>query len=59
MDIMKAFYQGINVILQPKESFNKIKIEAISQQGLIMYLAIIGLPTLNFMVPPSNWRVSY
>lgn len=46
MDIMKIINQAISVIINPKEALKKAKNEKAETMDLIMYLAIVGIPTL-------------
>jgi hypothetical protein len=46
MDLMKMFNQAINVILKPKEALKKAQTEQVATIDIIIYLAIIGIPTL-------------
>jgi hypothetical protein len=43
---MKVINQGINILINPKEAFSKLKNENFTKQDLIIYLAILSLPIL-------------
>ena len=45
MDIKKTVNQAINIIIKPKETIEKLKSETVTTKDIVMYLAIIGLPT--------------
>lgn len=46
MDIMKIINQAISVLMNPKEALQKAKKEKVETMDIIMYLAIVGIPTL-------------
>ena len=46
IDISGIFDRVKNVLVKPKETFQEIKSERSTMQDLIVYLAIIGIPTL-------------
>jgi len=46
MDIMKIINQAISVVTNPKEALQKAKNEKVEMKDIIMYLAIVGIPTL-------------
>ncbi len=46
MDIMKIINQAISVLMNPKEALQKAKNEKVETMDIIMYLAIVGIPTL-------------
>ena len=45
MDIMKIVNRVMNLILKPKETMEQLKHETVTTKDVIIYLAIIGLPT--------------
>lgn len=45
MDIMKSIEQAKNLIFDPKGTMEKLKMEKTSTQDIIIYLAIVGIPT--------------
>lgn len=46
MDIMKIINQAISVLMNPKQALQKVKNEKVETMDIIMYLAIVGIPTL-------------
>jgi hypothetical protein len=46
MDIMKTINQAISVLLNPKQALQNVKNEKMEMMDIIMYLAIVGIPTL-------------
>ena len=45
MDIMKIVNRVMNLILKPKETMEQLKNETVTTKDIVIYLAIIGLPT--------------
>ena len=46
MDIMKIINQVISVLMNPKEALKKVKNEKVEIMDIIIYLGIVGIPTL-------------
>jgi hypothetical protein len=46
MDIMKIINQAISVLTNPKEALKKAKKEKVELMDIVIYLAIVGIPTL-------------
>jgi len=46
MDIMKIINQAISVLMNPKEALKKVKNEKVETMDMVIYLAIVGIPTL-------------
>ena len=45
MDIMKMVNQAKDIIIKPKETMEKLKSVTVTTNNIVIYLAIIGLPT--------------
>jgi len=45
MDIGKIISQAIEILTKPKEALPKLKEEQMTMQDIIIYLAIVGIPT--------------
>ena len=45
MDIMKIVNQAKDIVLNPKGTMEKLKDEKVTQKDIIMYLAIVAVPT--------------
>ena len=45
MDIMKIVNQAKDIIINPKGTMQKLKFETVTTKDIIIYLAIVGLPT--------------
>lgn len=45
MDIMKVIKQAIDICLNPKGSLEKLKDKKVTLKDIIIYLAIVGVPT--------------
>lgn len=45
MDIGKMINQAIEIVTKPKEALPKLKEEQMTMQDVILYLAIVGIPT--------------
>lgn len=45
MDIGKMINQAIEILTKPKEALQKLKKEEMTTQDIIIYLAIVGIPT--------------
>jgi len=62
MDIMKVIKQAIDICLNPKVSLEKLKDKKVTQKDIIIYLAIIGIPTfLGVLLGYGifSWGVNY
>jgi hypothetical protein len=46
MDIMKTINQAISVLLNPKQALQNVKNEKMEMMDIILYLAIVAIPTL-------------
>jgi hypothetical protein len=46
MDIMKTINQAISVLTNPRQALQNVKNEKMEMMDIIMYLAIVGVPTL-------------
>ena len=46
MDIMKIINQAISILMNPLEALEKLKNEKLENMDIIIYLAIVGIPSL-------------